>query len=95
MAQTMRHPLRGGLTAISGLVALVGTLAFVDARVRDQLAALFTSRGPTDEVRAFGEQLETLGLIVVEAVRDQSLDHAPMVIFAIAALVLVLFMTRT
>jgi hypothetical protein len=32
---------------------------------------------------------------VVEAVRDQSLDHAPMVIFAIAALVLVLFMTRT
>jgi hypothetical protein len=91
----MRHPLRGGLTAVSGLVALVGTLALVDGRVREQLASLFQRGAPTAEVRALGDQVETFGLIVVEAVRDQSIDHAPMVIFALAGIVLVLFMSRT
>jgi hypothetical protein len=95
MAQTLRHPLRGGVTAIGGLVALVGALALIDGRVRDQLSAIFRGGAPTAEVRAFGDQVETLGLIVAQAVRDQSIDHAPMVIFGLAALVLVLFMTRT
>ena len=95
MAQTMRHPLRGGLTALASISALVGGLALVDARVRAQLTTIFRSGAPTDEVRAFGEQVESLALVVMQAVKDQSLDHAPMVIFALAAIVLVLFMTRT
>jgi hypothetical protein len=95
MTQTARHPLRDVLTAATGLAALVGGLAIVDGRVRGQLARMFEHRAPTDEVRAFGEQAQAFAVIVMQAVRDQSIEHAPMVIFALAALVLLLFMTRT
>jgi hypothetical protein len=33
--------------------------------------------------------------VVTEAVRDQSIEHAPLVIFVLAATVLMMFMLRT
>ena len=37
----------------------------------------------------------SLVAVIAQAVRDQSMERAPLVIFALAALVLVLFMLRT
>ena len=49
---------------------------------------------PRKVVEYRGSRFEEMAVIVAHAMRDQSLEHAPMVIFAVAALVLVLFLTR-
>jgi len=93
--EVIRRPFAGALTTAGGLCALLIGLAAIDDRVRDQVARAFTSRGPTAEFATVGSHLNEIVLIAAEAVRDQSIEHAPMVIFALAAAILVLLMTRT
>ena len=95
MPEVIRRPFAGGLTSLGGVLALAIGLAAVDDRVRDQFARVFTSRGPTEEITTVGSRLNEIALIAAQAVRDQSIDHAPLVIFALAAAILVLLMTRT
>jgi hypothetical protein len=85
----------GGFTAIAGLGARVLGLAIVDERVRFQLERVFSGRAPTAEIRSIGAQLQDLLRVTWQAVQDQSVENAPLVIFSVAALVLVLWMTRT
>ena len=84
-----------GLAAAGGVLMLIGGLAVIDERVRVQLGRLLTGRAPSGELATLGDRVQTLLLIVMQAARDQSIEHAPLVIFALAALVLVLFMVRT
>jgi hypothetical protein len=42
-----------------------------------------------------GKEVNAVVTIVFDVVKDQSVAHAPLVIFALAAMVLVLFMVRT
>ena len=95
VAAVVRRPLSGGLMTAGGLCALVIGLAAIDVRVRDQIARAFTRRGPTEELTTVASHLNEIVLIAARAVREQSIEHSPMVIFALAAMVLVLFMTRT
>jgi|RhiMetdeSRZDD1v2_1073273.scaffolds.fasta_scaffold2963075_2 hypothetical protein len=80
--------------AAGGLCALLIGLAAIDDRVHDQVARVLARQGPTAEMASIGSRFEEMAVIVAHAMRDQSLEHAPMVIFAVAALVLVLFLTR-
>jgi hypothetical protein len=91
----MRRPFAGALTAAGGLLALVIGLAAIDERVRDQVTRVIQRGGPTEELTTMGARLQDLVAIGAQAVRDQSIEHAPLVIFALAAAVLVLFMLRT
>ena len=95
MPEVIRRPFSGALTTAGGLCALLIGLAAIDDRVRDQIARAFTSRGPTDEITTLGSRLSDMVLIAAQAARDQSIEHAPLVIFALAAAILVLLMTRT
>ena len=95
MPEVIRRPFAGVLTSAAGLFALLIGLAAIDERVRDQVARAFTTRGPADEITTFGSRLGDMALISVQAVRDQSLEHAPLVIFAVAAVILLVLMTRT
>ena len=92
----MRRPLSGGITAAAGVAALVVGLAAIDPRVREQIAGVLSrpSRS-SDQIVTLGTYFENLLAIVLQALRDQSLEHAPLVIFTLAALVLVSFMLRT
>ncbi len=94
MPEVIRRPFAGALTTAGGLCVLLIGLAAIDDRVRDQIARAFTSRGPADEIATFGSRLNDMAMIAAQAVRDQSIDHAPLVIFALAAAILVLLMTR-
>jgi hypothetical protein len=86
---------RTWITAVTGVVSLVVVLALVDYRVRDEISRLANGRPPSSEVMAAGEEAQNLTYIVVRAVRDQSIEHAPLTIFGLSALVLVLLMLRT
>ena len=91
-----RPPFAGALAAIGSLGALAAGLAFMDERVRGHLARLIASgASPSGELATVGDRVQDFLYIAVQAARDQSIEHAPLVIFGLAALVLVLFMTRT
>ena len=82
------------LTAGSAL-ALVLALVLLDDRVRLQMAAVIDTRHPGDALAGMGGRASQLASIVFVAARTQSVEQAPLVIFAVAAAILVLFMLRT
>jgi hypothetical protein len=79
---------------LSGAVFTVVLLAIVsvDARVRERVAEL-ASGG--DGVSPWGDRLGDLGGALASAVRHQSIENAPLLIFATVGAVLFLFMFRT
>jgi hypothetical protein len=78
---------------VGTLLVLLMVLVAVDDRVRDALS-MRVSR-PSVEIAAAGQHARDLTGVIVEVARDQSLAHAPLLIFALAATVLTLFMLRT
>jgi len=75
------------------VVILLLVLMAVDENVRTQIWRRAST--PSVELVGVGYQVRNLAHVIVEAARDQSLAHAPLLIFALAATILVLFMLRT
>ena len=82
------------ITAGSAL-ALVTTLVLLDERVRDAIGAVMDPRHPGTALAGLGDRAREVAAIVIVAARNQSFEHAPLVIFSLAAIVLVIFMLRT
>ncbi len=95
MPEVIRRPFAGGLTTAGGLLALVIGWAAIDGRVREEIARAFTSRGQSSEITVFGSRLTDMAMIAARTVRDQSIEHAILAVFALGAAILVLLMTRT
>jgi hypothetical protein len=90
-----RPSIYGPFTAVAGAGALILGLAIVDERVRTQIGRVLSGRAPSTEIASIGTQIQELLKIAWQAIQDQSVENAPLVIFSIAALVLVAWMTRT
>lgn len=82
------------LVSTGALMVLLLTLVAIDDRVREQVSLRF-NRGPATDLVEAGARVRDLATVVFEAARDQSIAHAPLMIFVLAATVLVLFMLRT
>jgi hypothetical protein len=80
---------------VASVGAVVVGLAVLDERVREQLAALAGGRRPSGEIAGAGRHLQDLAMAAFEALRDQSFGHASLAVFAVGALVLLVFMLRT
>ena len=92
----MRRPsLFGGATAMGGVAGLIIGLAVLDERVRMQLTRIFSGNMPSNEIATIGGQFQQLMVVTWQAIADQSVENAPLVVFSVAALVLVVWMTRT
>jgi len=76
------------------VVILLLVLIAADDRVHDLFSHRVVAR-PSVELASAGRQLRDLTSVIAGAARDQSLGHAPLLIFTLAAAVLVLFMLRT
>ena len=76
------------------VVLLLLVLIAFDGRVRDQLSRRVVAH-PSEELRSVERQARDLTNVIAVAARDQSRGHAPLLIFTLAAGVLVLFMLRT
>ena len=90
----MRRAFGDALVSAGALAILLLALTAVDDRVREQISLRFSAR-PAVELANAGERVRDLTSVLVEAVRDQSIEHAPLLIFVLAATVLVMFMLRT
>ncbi len=90
----MRRAISDAMMTAGGVLALVVGLVMIDADVRQQIA-LRLSSNPAGELAATGDRVRALASVVAVAAREQTLAHAPLAIFTLVAIVLVLFMLRT
>ena len=74
-------------------ILLLVLIAF-DDRVRDQVSRRVIAH-PSMELASAGRQVRIFTTVIASAARDQGLGHAPLLVFTLAAGVLVLFMLRT
>ncbi len=88
----MKHGLRraAASTAVFGAVLMV--LVSIDDRVRDRFGDLLAGG---HGVSPWGDRVADLGDALAGAARSQSIENAPMLVFAFVGAVLVLFMLKT
>jgi hypothetical protein len=91
----IRRVISDSLISLGALVLLLIGLLTIDERVRERVTAMLTTRPSSAEIAGVGTQIETVGNVLFDAARDQSVEHAPLVIFSVASTVLVLFLVRT
>ena len=91
----MRRAFGEALISAGALACLLLALVMVDGRVREQVSLRFSGERASSELMSAGTHVRDLASVIFEAARDQSLEHAPLMIFVLAASVLVLFMLRT
>jgi hypothetical protein len=78
------------LAAVGGLILAVIT---VDRRVGDHFSIAFAS--PLELMARAGSHLRGLTAVALEVAQQQSMENAALVIFMLAATVLVMFMLRS
>jgi hypothetical protein len=89
----MRRAFGDAMISICSVLLLLVLLVSVDPRVREQLSGVWSPGTPVAaSVRSHVREVTS---VVMSAARDHSIDQAPLMIFALAATVLVLFMLRT
>jgi len=89
----MKLGFRQGTASIAVFGAVMLMLVSVDDRVRDRFGDLLGSGG--SGLTPLGDRASELVGALVSAVRYQSIENAPLLIFAAAGAVLVAFMLRT
>jgi hypothetical protein len=79
--------------SVAAVGLLLLALVAIDPRVREQVSLRVSH--PSKQLSQAGEQMENLTTVVTTALRDQSVEHAPMLIFVLTGTVLFFFMIRT
>lgn len=90
---TLKLGLREGAVSAAALGGVLFALVAVDSRVRDQLVD-FVGGGPGGAA-PWGARAAELGSAVWSAARYQSLENAPLLVFATVGTVLTVFMLRS
>ncbi len=90
----MRRAFNDALLSVGAIAVVLLVLVAIDERVRGALSMRFVSH-PAQSLAAAGNSAQTLTAVITQAARDQGLAHAPLLVFVLAASVLVVFMLRT
>ena len=90
----MRRAMSDAMMTVGSALALIAGLVMIDANVREQISLRLSTPSPA-ALAATGSGMRDLTAVIWTAARDQTLSHAPLAIFTLAAVVLVLFMLRT
>jgi hypothetical protein len=88
----MKRVLGDAVISLGAVLALLLMLVSVDPRVRYQLASVWGGSGTSPSV---SRELGEISTVLLASVQAHGIDNAPLMIFALAATVLVLFMLRT
>jgi hypothetical protein len=93
MAQehTMKFGVRDGALSLAIFAGVIFALTSIDPNVRERLSELFVGGG----VSRWGDRLGDLGGALWAAARSQSIENAPLVVFATVGVLLTVFMLRT
>ena len=88
----MNQRFRQGLASAAVFVAILAALVSVDARVQERFTDVFAGG---DGLSPWGDRLGDLVNALVVALRNQSIDNAPLLVFTAGGLVLFLFMVKS
>lgn len=91
----MRRAIADASLTAAGALAVILAIVMIDERVREQIRVVLDARHPEALLSDMVQQAAQVLAIIAVAAKQQSLEHAPLVIFAVAALILVLCMLRT
>jgi hypothetical protein len=91
----VRRVFYDALLSAGALTLLLLVLIAIDDRVREQIALRFTDGHTTAQLAGATTQVQDLYTVIADVARQQSLEHAPLMLFAMAGTVLVMFMVRT
>ena len=89
---TAKFGIRDGAVSAAVFGVVLFALVSADPRVHDHVSDLFGGAG---SVGPWGDRLSDLGSALWVAVKDQSIDNAPMLVFATVGAVLTLFMVKS
>jgi hypothetical protein len=89
---SMKLGIRQGVISAAVFGAVVMMLVSVDDRVRDRFSALVAG---DHSLSPWGDRAGDLGNAMISAVRYQSLENAPLLVFAAAGALLFAFMLKT
>ena len=90
----MRRVFSDALISAAALVVLLIGLMVIDDTVRERLTSVVQNGNVSSSVGSMASTAGDLAGAVLMAARDQSLDHAPLAVFVVAATALVLAMLR-
>ena len=91
---TFKLGIREGAVSAAVFGGVLFALVSVDARVRDHMSDL-VGNGSTASLAPWGSRLMELGDALWTAARHQSIDNAPLLVFATVGAVLTVFMLRS
>lgn len=81
------------MTSVAVFAAVLLVLVSIDDRVHDKMSSLLNGGG--DSLSPLGDRFTDLGGALLGAARTQSIENAPLLVFAAVGAVLVVFMVRT
>ena len=90
----MRRAFGDALISAAALVVLLVGLVAIDDRVRDRVLSVIRTGEVSSSVGSVTSIASDVAGVLLMAARDQSLDHAPLAVFVVAATALVLAMLR-
>jgi len=90
----VRRVFGDALISAAALVVLLVGLVAIDDRVRDRVLSVIRTGEMSSSVGSVTSLAGDVAGVLVMAARDQSLDHAPLAVFVVAATALVLAMLR-
>ena len=93
--RAMRRVINDGLISLAAVVVLLVMLVSIDPRVRDTLRQMIAPPTGASGITGVGTKLGDISMVMLKAAHDHSVENAPLVIFSVAATILVLFMLRT
>ena len=89
---TSKLGLRDGAISAAVFGVVLFALVSADPRVRDHVSDLFGGAGT---VSPWGDRAADVGSALWMAIKDQSMDNAPLLVFATVGAVLTLFMIKS
>jgi ABC-type xylose transport system permease subunit len=90
----VRRAFGDALISAAALVVLLVGLVAIDDRVRDRVLSVIQTGDVSSSVGSVTSVASDVAGVLMMAARDQSLDHAPLAVFVVAATALVLAMLR-
>jgi hypothetical protein len=87
----MKFGFRQTIASTAIFVAVLTVLVSIDERVRERFANLVSG----GDIAPWGDRASDLGQALIGAATYQSIEHAPLLVFATVGAVLVFFMLRT
>ena len=95
MSLVTKRAIGEALMSVGALCVLFVLLLSFNAPLREEVSRRIGAGRPTVQAANAEATVRNLASIVFVAARDLSIEHAPLVLFVLAAIVLFLFMLRT